>query len=393
MTPGSWVLLALPLLAIPAALACVDLFGGLRALHSFPPISHASAVEDFEVLVPIYGSIRYLENVAYLSDYGARVMLCTTTTETPEFDQSLEVLAAEHGFRVFRADVPASGGQAGKRATSGTIRDRIVRDAHRVVAAPWIVCLDADTTTRRPLGDLVGIMAARNLDLASVQLIPAHSGSLLGRLQTHEYRLAMLLRRVLPWLVSGACHAARSSVHRQVMLRHSLFFQGNDVELGMLADALGFRVGHVPFEVPTTVPEQFKPWFRQRLAWAGGEVRLFLANPQLVLRHPFFWCYGACLSLLAFPLRWWALVHNGWIPLVVLAVYVGMCLYLHRGHWDRWLLLVPLYAAFSSLLLTPLGLIWYVRMALADRNAGLIRVRQRQRRHRGMHRRVSTAHC
>ena len=101
-----------------------------------------------------------------------------------------------------------------------------------------MVCIDADTTSVEPLQRLVGAMRARGLDVASVRLVPSNGKrSILTRLQSYEYRLAMRLRIIAPWLVSGACHAGRTSVVREIMARHSLFFQGNDVELGVLVRA------------------------------------------------------------------------------------------------------------------------------------------------------------
>jgi cellulose synthase/poly-beta-1,6-N-acetylglucosamine synthase-like glycosyltransferase len=372
-----WLLIT-SMLFLPASLAMFDLFGGLRARHKKALELSGRSVDDFEVLVPIYGSLKYLENVDFLADYGRRVVLCTTSSESPEFECGLEILCRRYGFRVFRASV-ARPIRGAKRATSGTVRDQLVRDAHSMLAATWVVCIDADTVTDRPLGELVGAMAERGLDLASVRLVPSNSETLLARLQQHEYYRAMLLRRIMPWLVSGACHAARREAHARIMAQHSLFFQGNDVEVGLLGSAFGYQIGHIPVDVPTTVPSHFKPWIRQRLAWSGGEVRLFLANPQIAFRHPAFWGYGAIVAILLFPARWLALISPGWPLVGALAAYALMTLLLHRGHIDRYLLLLPFYAAFSSLILTPLGLLYYVKMALADRNLGLIRINRKTR--------------
>jgi hypothetical protein len=376
--------IGIPLLFVPLCIAMSDAVGALRAAkirrrssfvepHSYGELHRA---EDFEILVPIYGSLRYLENVAYLRRYGSKVLLCTTTQESPEFDRDLDDLANMHGFRVFRGDVARAVGR-GRRATGGTVRDRLIRDALGEVRSEYVVCLDADTTTTRPLRELIMAMMSRGLDLASIRLVPSNSGSVLARLQRHEYRLAMQLRHVLPWMVSGACHAGRTTALHDAMNRHSLFFQGNDVELGLLAEALGYRVGHVPFEVPTTVPETVGRWLDQRLAWSGGEVRLFLANPQIALRHPFVWGYGALLVIALSPIRWAEVTHPGPPLVAVGALYLGFCLYLHRGHWDRYVVLLPLYTAFSSLVLAPLGILSYASMAWRDRNLGRICVRRR----------------
>ena len=60
------------------------------------------------------------------------------------------------------------------------------------------------------------------------------------------------------------------------------------------------------------VPVNYGPWFRQRLARGQqGGVRLFLANPQIAIRHPLFWVYGTLLVILASPLRWESVLQPG----------------------------------------------------------------------------------
>jgi cellulose synthase/poly-beta-1,6-N-acetylglucosamine synthase-like glycosyltransferase len=287
--------------------------------------------------------------------------------------QALRAIAAEHGFRVFCGDVDRAHGHRA-RATGGTIRDRLVRDALVMVSAGYVVCLDADTVTERPIGELVGEMVARQLDVASVRLVVSNCENTISRLQAHEYRMAMRMRLVLPWLVSGACHAARTEAHREIMSRHSLFFQGNDVEVGIIAQRLGYRTGHVLFDVPTEVPNRVRAWLRQRVAWSGGEFRLFIANPQLALWHPFFWLYGALIVIAAVPFRWISLEMPGMSLAVIAVVYLLLTLWVHRRELDGYVFLLLPYLALNSLVLTPIGLWSYVRMARRDSNWGRIRV-------------------
>ena len=54
----------------------------------------------------------------------------------------------------------------------------------------------------------------------------------------------------------------------------------------MIAEARGYRVGHVPFEVLSDVPERPRPWLRQRLAWGGGQFRLFIVNVRFIAGLP-----------------------------------------------------------------------------------------------------------
>lgn len=363
----------LALLFFPILWLSIDLFASIRE-HRLLKSTAAleTSRDDFQILVPIYGSMRFLENVEYLQPYSDRVILCTTSGESIDFYRELSAIASRNNFQVYRSPFgpPAS---LNKRLTGGTIRDRVIRDALlNAVSMPYVVCLDADTTTPKPLGLLVGELARRGDDLASIRLVPQEEGPLLVQLQRHEYRQSMRMRFIVPWLVSGACHVGTTEALRHIMRCHSLFFQGNDVETGLIGEQLGYRIGHIPFEVNTTVPASPKAWWRQRLAWSGGEFRLFIANFRYILKHPFLWAYGGLVTIAMFALRWWALT----TPTVALAgvglVYSCVIAWLHWEHRNRWLVLMPLYSLFNSLVLTPIGIVWYFVMAVPDKNFGMI---------------------
>lgn len=331
------------------------------------------SIADFEVLVPIYGDVKYLENLDYLTEYGTRVVLCTTDEEDAQFNRDLELIASRRGMRIFRTHVPGRRTSGDRRSVAAPIRDRVVRDALATVKATYVVCIDADTITEQRLDLLVGALEANHLDVASVRLLPSNDGTLLARLQGHEYRMAMRMRRLYPWLVSGACHVARTSVHSAVMQRHSLYFQGNDAEFGMLSEAMGYNVGHIPFDVPTTVPDKFRPWWRQRFAWTGGEFRLYVVNIRLARRHPYFYFYGAVVVFLATPLRWMSVLSVSWSLLYVLAVYYA-CYLIVNWRTRNWALVaLPFYSLVVTLILVPVGAWSYLRMAIAHKNYGIIR--------------------
>ena len=331
-------------------------------------------LENFTVIVPIYGHIKYLTNVDYLRQYGERVLITTTTAETDEFNAAIEEVCDREGFRLFRGHVPGRvvPGSGGKKSTGGVIREIIVRDALDVVEHPYVVCIDADTETELPLSVLVGALEAGALDVVSIRLEAQNRTTLLERLQAHEYRTAMRLRVLMPWLVSGACHALRTKVHREIMHAHSTFFQGNDVEVGVLGDALGYRVGHVPFVVPTIVPDTYRAWWRQRLAWSGGEVRLFVVNLYLARWHPTLFLYGF-LALVTTPLRWYYLINPSWPVVAAIVTYLSTMAWVNRRSFDVALALMPIYLLFISLVVVPAGVYTYVKMAWADRKVGVIR--------------------
>ena len=299
------------------------------------------------------------------------MVLCTTDSESPEFYAGLDQLAAKHNFRIFRTEVAAAGG-GGQRSAAAPVRDKLIRDALFTVRAPYVVCIDADTVTTEPLERLVGVVEASGVDIASVRLVAANHEGLLARFQGHEYRMAMRMRRLYPWLISGACHVARTEVHREVMSRHSLFFQGNDAELGILADAMGYDVGHVLFDVPTTVPSSVRTWWRQRLAWAGGEFRIYAVNCRLGWRHPWFWFYGLVIVIAFAPLRWISMFQSPRNVGIILLMYVATLFALNWRTKDRALPLLPIYMMIGTLILVPLSVYSYLRMATKHRNFGII---------------------
>jgi Glycosyl transferase family group 2 len=347
-----------------------------RKAKVFPIRDDAPAIDDFAVLVPIYGNTSYLQNVGYLRQYGSRVTLCTTDRENQEFYDSLEAIAAEEGFGVFRAPFPKVKPSAnGKRNTGGTIRDRVIREALLEVQAEYVVCIDADTETDTPINALVNSFAETGLDLASIRVIAQNSNTMIARFQQHEYRIAMRVRRYIPWLISGACHIAKTKVHRQIMQRHSLFFQGNDVELGLIGEASGYKVGHMLYDVPTIVPDTFQAWWRQRCAWSGGQFRLAIVNVAYSLRLPAFFFYMSLVVTVGAPLRWLSLLTPTRGLFFAGILYFSLTLLANRKHINLELIIYPLYAMIGSMIHAPLGLWYYVKMSRKDDNWGVIRHR------------------
>jgi hypothetical protein len=376
--PGLPYWLAVTLL--PFLAVAIDGAAGVRSRNR-DYVFGTSEVHDFRILVPIWGKVSYLVNVDYLRQYGRRVTLCTTGDESEAFYVSLREIATANGFEIFIAERTRLHGTARthvRRTTSGTIRDRIIRDALQTVTEQHVVPLDADSTTVQSIALVVGELVRRNLDLASIRLVLNNPvASLLTRMQRFEYRLAMQMRFLAPWMISGACQVAKTQVLRDVMNRHSLFFQGNDVEMGLIAWSRGYKVGHIPFEVLTDVPSGLKPWVRQRLAWSGGEFRLFIVNSWIAVKHPFYWFYGGVVVIIGFYFRWLAITHPGYSLLMAFALYMALVVYLYWKIKSRWVLLMPFYMLISSMILPVFGVIWYFKMSVEGGNWGIIRPKRK----------------
>lgn len=356
----------------------VDIWAGTSSRwYSAVKLNPNMYSDDFSVLVPIYGKVNYLQNVGFLQDYGRRVVLCTTSGESADFYQKLEAIAERYGFRIFKSTY-TSRSSGRKRSTSGVTRDTIVRDALNLFDLnSYTICLDADTTTEEPLETIIGSFAHSGGDFASVRIVTQTDGPAIVQMQRHEYIISMRVRKIMPWLLSGAFHIGKTNVMRQIMQRHSLFFQGNDVETGIIGDAMGFKAVHILATVNTNVPDTFRGWWRQRIAWSGGAFRLFIVNFRFIFRHPFLWAYSGVVVILMFVLRWFAILTPGWTLLLALFIYYIAMIWLHWDDGSKWLIFQPVYSLFVSLIVVPIGILYYFVMAIPERNFGFIRVKRK----------------
>ena len=101
---------------------------------------------------------------------------------------------------------------------------------------------------------------------------------------------------------------------------------------------------------------------------------LFITPPQLAVRHPFLWVYGAIISILFVPLRWTGIVHPDAALAATLVFYLAVVVFIHRRNFDWYVLLMPFYTLISNMILIPLGVVSYLEMAFKHRNVGLIRL-------------------
>lgn len=392
----------LPHLLIIACISLVDFITVFRSRFTkFKPVSESSSSNDFTILIPIFGNLSYLKNVAFLSPYGNHVVLCTTTKESSEFNAALERIVAEHHFRIFRSDVPLASvrhkpnpwglfrntlhGKLSKSSAQQDVeteinreiaRDEIIRDSFEVVTSKYCIFLDGDTVAEGDMRKLITHMEKSGYDLASVRVLASKKNTLIEKLQSVEYELAMDARHIYPWLTSGACMVAKTEVIQKIMGHHSLFFSGGDIEIGKLARMLHFKVGHIPFKFFTDVPPTFRAWFKQRMAWSGGGFRHAIINfHQYTWRHPFFYFYFTFLVYLLWPLRWYEMVaHPAIIPFVIF-LYWSLIFIVHLRFFRLFYLVFPLYALLQVMVLVPLGMYTYARMARSSRNAGFIKLR------------------
>jgi cellulose synthase/poly-beta-1,6-N-acetylglucosamine synthase-like glycosyltransferase len=383
----------LPYILVPTAMALVDFITVSRSRHAKKHIhnENTSTEGDFSVLVPIFGNMSYLKNIDFLKQYGDKVVLCTTTKENDQFNEEIERVARENNFRIFRSEVPLASNVSKPtpwRLLSGTftettnrvnkemVRDEIIKDSFSAVASEYCIFIDGDTIAKESFYKLVGLMKEKNFDIASVRVLVSQTNTVMEKLQGLEYELAMDARKIYPWLTSGAGVIARTAAIKDIMGHHSLFFSGGDIEIGKLAGLLKYKVGHLHFEFYTDVPSSFKAWFKQRMAWAGGGFRHAIINfHSYTWRHPFFYFYTTILVYAGTPLRWYEFItHYHILPLVILIYWILIFTF----HWKKrgwYFFLFPFYALLQVMIILPLGVYTYFKMALHSDNVGLIKLR------------------
>ncbi len=389
-----------PYIAIPLLLSLADFIIILRAKFSNAAevSSDGPQSDDFTILLPIFGSIRYLKNVEFLKPYGSKVLLCTTTRETRTFNERLKAIAAEHGFNIYRSSVPIASSKARPnpwRIFSSTLtqtkdedddvwqyelgdeaRDEIMQEGSRVVTTKYSILIDGDTVTRKPLDRLAGLMEEKKFDLASVRVLASKADTMMEKLQSVEYELAMDARKIYPWLTSGAAMIAKTGVMKEIMGHHSLFFSGGDIEIGKLAKMAGYKVGHIAFTFYTDVPRTFRAWFRQRVVWFGGGFRHAVINAhQYSWKHPLFYFYNTILVYALAPIRWYEAVKRPVIIPIVIFLYWFLILAFHWRRARLFYLIFPFYALFQVMVLVPLGMYAYFKMAFTTENTGMIKFR------------------
>lgn len=366
-------------------------FGKHHRVEDNTPTSKA-----YSILIPIFGNMSYLKNVEFLKPYGSQVVLCTTTVESEEFNRAILQVSKKYGFQIFRSHVPLATSKARPnpwrlfrntlhsdkvpvKVNKEIARDEIIRDSFDVVSTPYCIFLDGDTTAKENLDKLAGLIQEKDLDICSVRVLASKQNTMIEKLQSIEYELAMDARKIYPWLTSGACMVAKTKVIRDIMQHHSLFFSGGDIEIGKLAKMMKYRVGHIAFEFFTDVPETFKAWFKQRMAWFGGGFRHAIINlHQYTWRHPLFYFYTTFLVYLMTPLRWYEVLRHPQILVLIIILYWLLIALFHWRTLKWFYMLFPLYALMQVLVIVPLGVYTYCKMALHSQNVGLIKMRSKR---------------
>lgn len=369
------------LLLIGLTLAVVSLIdyiprAFIRIKKAIEPEVRTTRVPRYLIMPTVYGNISYLQNTAFLKKYADKVVICTSKYETPEFYKALRAVCRQHGLRYITVELPKVNGVPVKNAY--TIYKGAFSDLRRLRVSKHTPCLliDADTYSKDNVNNLMRTFIAHDLDIASLRCEVDKPRSTIEILQDFEYTLAMDNRRMDPWLTSGACNLAQAHVFRHVFSRHSDFFAGGDIEIGKLAQIMGYHLKHIAFVFYTAAPNTFRDWFNQRIIWFAGGTRHHVANIATYGWYHFFMLvYNSLIIYLLLPLRWVELVNYPFtlLALITLSWAYTAILITGRKKWRPAYLLLPFYSFIQSMIILPLGMVRYGKLAWKQRSLGLLK--------------------
>lgn len=339
-----------------------------------PPVRPSyTATPSYLIMPTVYGDITYLQNLHFLKHYSDKVLICTSKYETDIFYKELRKICRANNLRYTCADLPVIKGVPIKNAYT-IYRGILTTDKHRVRKDTACILIDADTFAKDNVNNLVRSFVKSNYDIASLRCEVSKSEKIIEKLQAFEYKLAMDSRHMDPWLTSGACNIGKASVLKQIFSRHSNFFAGGDIEIGKLARIMGYKIGHLDFSFYTAVPDTIKSWFNQRVVWFAGGIRHHVINiGSFGWYHFFMLFYNSLLIYLLLPLRWVEFVN---FPLTMVAaifiswVYTFILIYGHG--WKGVYLLLPFYSFLQTMIILPIAITRYVRLAWGQRSLGLL---------------------
>ena len=328
-------------------------FQNLLSLRHKPLETNQEVFKDYTIIVPIFKDPNYLKNLEYLKKYKDRVVICTVQNESAQMNSFVEKMRNE-GFVVLGIELPSS-----KFFKEALLKEVLAKES--MLKSKYVCFLDADSIPEDDVGKVCQVMEEQSLDLASLNVIPRCNSNFIEKMQKTEYSISMVSRQYRPWLTSGACVVGKSSVLSEIMEKHSLYFAGGDIEMGVIAKRSHKKVGFVNFKVFTEVPKSFKGWFKQRMDWFCGSFRLSVINADKQLWAPFFLFYTSIMVFLLLPLKFFSFSIDALLLIcLTLLLYIGITLVSNWKVRSKNMLIYPFYAAFQVLIFPFLGIARYI---------------------------------
>lgn len=338
---------------------------------------------DFTILTTTYNSNIPLKNINILRRYRNQVIICDDGSKNENFLKYLKELS-EEGFRViYNGHKRYMKWEFLKKIVICPSREVALAEGLQEVKTKYVIFLDDDTMPTSDFANAVNMMKYEDYDLASVKTHVLYENNYITKLQGIEYNIAMLGREIRPYLTSGACVIGKTDSMKKIMSHHSMFYNGGDIEIGVIAKRLKMKVTHIDFEVKTEVPNTFYKWFKQRAYWSGGNFRHNIVNFwNYLIIDPIHMLYFTGLIWLALYWKWISNFISAWyiLPLVILiyAPITYLANFKIRADLNRnknYLILYPIYALIQVMLIIPLGLYVYFKQSILYKNFGVIRLR------------------
>lgn len=338
-------------------------------------LDYQNKCEDFVILVPIFNDVKYLTNIEFLRKYSGRVALCTTNIETDEFYEKLYKIADENGFMVIECDFDKGMKNPWKIYHKTLVaHEYVLGRSLKALKAKYVIFLDGDTTCKNELSYLAGIMERDNIDLASVKIVPSKHETVAENLQYIEYEIAMKSRRIYPWLTSGAAMIGKRDSMEKIMEKHSLFFNGGDIEIGKIAYLMGFKVEYIPVNFYTDVPETIPKLVKQRTSWFCGAFRHSVINAHTNLFSPLYSLYFTIIIFFMLPFKIYEMLSFWYVLPFIIVFYMIMTIVSNWKIRNRYMLISPLYSLLQVIIMPILGMFKYFETIIRTGNVGFIKV-------------------
>lgn len=350
--------------------------GNIRANFITPvKINPKHKSDDFVILIPIWGNIKYLTNINFLKKYPGKIVLCTTTKESDSFYKDINILANRYHFEVIKFDLSGNVKNPWKIYAQALVaHDLLLKESLAFTTAKYVIFIDADTQCRTDMRTLVGAMEREGFDLSSLRVMPTHRKTVAENLQYIEYHIAMKSRKIYPWLTSGAAMIGKREILSKIMGEHSLFFNGGDIEIGKLAHLMSYKIGHIPVTFYTDVPPTLYRLFKQRFSWFCGAFRHSVINWRTNLSTPTYAVYFTFLIFLMLPFKIVEIFNHLEIFPYILAFYIGFNFISNWEIRSWYFFLFPFYALFQVLILPWCGIYRYITTVINTGNFGKIAI-------------------
>lgn len=368
--------ITLYLLVLVGFIALIDFLPRIfiaKNRQSVVPTSYGK-IPDYRILPTVYGNISYLQNLEFLKKYRAKVVICTSKYETEDFYRDLKRVCKQNGLRYICADLPKVNGKPIKNAYT-IYRGALESNRLNVPKGTPCLLMDADTYASMNINNLMRAFLKSGYDVASLRCEVDNPQTAIEALQAFEYSIAMDGRNMDSWLTSGACNVGKAGVLGHVFRNHSNYFAGGDIEIGKLAQTMGYSVGHLDFTFYTSAPDTFKAWFNQRIIWFTGGVRHHVTNiGSFGWQHFFMLFYNSLLIYLLLPLRWLEFVKLPiLLPIAMLFSWLYVIILTQGRGWKLVYLLLPFYSFMQTMVILPLAFIRYLKLVRIHRSLGLIK--------------------